>query len=149
MRRRLVDRHNDEGSVTVLTIGLIGVLLAAVVTVAAITHVQLQRARLAHVADETALAAADAIDLDAYYAAGVGEGPATLDPDRLADEAREHFAASAARQGMPGAILTRASSPDGTTVEVSVALSTPVLFGADWLPGRVALTATASALATP
>lgn len=128
----------------VLTIGLMAVLLAAIVTVAATTHLQLQRARLAHVADETALAAADALDLAAYYRDGASSTVA-LDPGRVEDEARDHFAVSATRNGLDGARLLRASSPDGATVEVTVALSAPLLFAADWLPGRVDLSATASA----
>ncbi len=127
----------------VLTIGLVAVLLAAIVTVASITQVQLQRARLAHAADEAALAAADTIDVDAYYATGT----VRVDAGTLEDEARAQLAVSARRQGLAGAVLTRASSPDGTTVEVTVALHAPVLFGASWLPGRVDLSASASARA--
>ncbi|WP_062525328.1 pilus assembly protein TadG-related protein [Demequina rhizosphaerae] len=135
----------DEGSVTVLTIGLAAVLLAAIVTVAAVTHVQLQRSRLAHAADEVSLAAADAIDLDAYYRGGV----VRLDPVAVEAEARAQLAESARREGLAGAALVAASSPDGTTAEVTLALRTPVLFGATWLPGTVDLSATSSARAAP
>lgn len=140
-------RAHDEGSVTVLTLGLVAVLLAALATVASATHVQLQRARLAHVADEVALAAADAIDLDVYYSAGAASSP-LLDPDRVAAEAAEHLPLSATRNGVTDAVLVRASSPDGVTAEVTVALRSPVLFGAEWLPGRVDLAASASARAS-
>ncbi len=140
--------RTDDGSVAVLTIGLVAVLLAALLVVASAAHVQLQRSRLSHVADETALAAADALDLDAYYAQGPwAETPPRLDPARLDDEARAHFALSASRHGLANAVLVRASSPDGVTAQVTVALRSPVLFGAAWLPGHVDLTATASARA--
>ncbi|WP_062287970.1 pilus assembly protein TadG-related protein [Demequina phytophila] len=137
--------RDDEGSITVLTLGLVAVLLAALVTVAAVTHVQLQRSRLAHAADEVALAAADALDLDAYYSTGATR----LDPVALDAAARTQLALSATREGLEGAVLTAASSPDGVTVEVALALRTPVLFGATWLPGAVNLDATASARALP
>ena len=123
---------NDEGSMTVLTLGLVAVLLAAIVTVASLTHVQLQRSRLAHAADEVALAAADAIDLDAYYAGATAAPP--LELGRVEEEARAHLADSAARQGLDGAVLVGASSPDKATVTVTLALRTPDLFGASWLP---------------
>lgn len=135
---------DDRGSVSVLTIGVLVVVLATVLTVAASTQLQLQRARLTHAADEAALAAADALDLTAYYA----EGDARLSPGRLEEEARTQLAASSARQGLDGVRLIRASSPDGVTVEVTVALSAPVLFGLEWLPGRVDLSAEARARST-
>ncbi len=141
MIRRAAD---DRGSVSVLTIGVLVVVLATVLTVAASTQLQLQRARLTHAADEAALAAADALDLTAYYA----EGDARLSPGRLEEEARTQLAASSARQGLDGARLVRASSPDGVTVEVVVSLRTPLLFGVAWLPGSVDLSATARARST-
>ncbi|WP_062296789.1 pilus assembly protein TadG-related protein [Demequina maris] len=136
---------DDEGSVTVLTIGLAAVLLAAVVTVAAVTHVELQRSRLAHAADEVALAAADALDLDAYYRAG----EIRLDAVALEEQARAQLAESARREGLSDAVLVAASSPDGITAEVTLALRTPVLFGAAWLPGTVDLSAASSARGAP
>lgn len=139
--------RRDEGSATVLTVGLLAVLLAVVVTVASVTHLQLQRARLAHAADEVALAAADAIDLDAYYADGAPAGAPLLDPARVRSEAERHLALASARQGLEGAVLTSASSPDGATAEVTLALRSPLVLGAPWLPGRVDLSARASARA--
>ena len=137
-------RLDDRGSASVITIGILVVVLGVVLTVAAATQLQLQRARLMHAADEAALAAADALDLGAYYGEHVGR----LSPDRLEREARTQLAASSTRQGLNGARLVRASSPDGVIVEVTVTLSAPVLFGVPWLPGRVDLTAEASARST-
>ncbi|SEJ32668.1 pilus assembly protein TadG-related protein [Demequina mangrovi] len=136
---------DEAGSVTVLTIGLLAVLLAALVTVVSTTHVQLQRSRLAHVADETALAAADTVDLDAYYRSGV----VTLEVAAVSEAAAAQLAYSSRRQGVADAVLVDASSADGSTVEIELALRTPMLLGAPWLPGRVDLTATASARAVP
>ncbi|MDN4478925.1 pilus assembly protein TadG-related protein [Demequina sp. SYSU T00039] len=137
-------RAEDRGSVSVITIGILVIVLGVVLTVAASTQIQLQRARLTHAADEAALAAADALDLGAYYA----EGDARLSPGRLEEEARAQLAASSARQGLDGVSLVRASSPDGVTVEVVVSLRAPLLFGVAWLPGRVDLSATARARST-
>lgn len=137
-------RLDDRGSVSVITIGILAIVLGVVLTVAAATQLQLQRARLMHAADETALAAADALDLGAYYGERVGR----LSPDRLEREARTQLAASSTRQGLKDARLVRAWSPDGVMVEVTVTLSAPVLFGVAWLPGRVDLTAEASARST-
>ncbi|WP_062387268.1 pilus assembly protein TadG-related protein [Demequina iriomotensis] len=136
-------RRDDEGSATVLTIGLLAVLVAALLTVAAVTHLQLERSRLAHAADEVALAAADAIDMDGYYRTGA----VRLSGSELEAAARDQLAASARRQGLDGAVLVAASSSDGTTAEVTLAMRAPVLFGAEWLPGRVDLSAYASARA--
>lgn len=141
--------RDDRGSATVLTIGLVAVLLAAILTVAAATQVHLQRMRLQHVADEVALASADALDLDGYYAAGTAGESLALSHARLREEAERQLRASSTRQGLDGVRLTAAASPDGATVEVGLALETPVLFGAQWLPARVTLDATAAARAEP
>ncbi|WP_062302170.1 pilus assembly protein TadG-related protein [Demequina subtropica] len=135
--------RDDAGSVSVLTLGLLAVLLAALVTVMAVTQVQLQRSRLAHAADEVALAAADSVDLDLY----LRTGDVALDPDLLRAAAAAQLVDSAERDGLGAAVLVDASSPDGFTAEVTLALRMPVLFGANWLPGRVDLAATAAARA--
>lgn len=138
-------RPTDEGSIAMLTIGIVAVVLMVVVTVAAATHVQLQRARLSHAADEVALAAADALDLDTYY----GQRAVQLSPAALTQEARAQFEASGLRTGLEDAAIASALTPDGTSVSVTLVMRTPLLFDVTWLPGQVALRATAQAQAAP
>lgn len=60
MRRWQV--HNDEGNVSVLTLGWIVLALLALLVMAAASEVHLDRTRLASLADEAALAAVYAAD---------------------------------------------------------------------------------------
>src|SRR4051794_40876633 len=70
MRRSL--RHDDEGTIMLLTLGFTVIALMLVLVVAAATQVHLQRMRLTHVADEVALDAADSLDVAGYYAGEEG-----------------------------------------------------------------------------
>lgn len=57
----------DRGSVTVLALGYLGVLLAALGVVVSATSLHLARSRLQALADVSALAAAEALDPALYY----------------------------------------------------------------------------------
>lgn len=60
--------RGERGSVTVMTIGFMVVIALLVVVVVNASSAYLQRQELAHLSDGAALAAADGLDLDAFYA---------------------------------------------------------------------------------
>lgn len=76
MRRLLAalrDRLRDaRGSMTILTTGVLVVVLMVIAVGTAITGVQLERNGLQHAADSAALAAAQAVDPARLYVAGDG-----------------------------------------------------------------------------
>lgn len=76
MKRR---QAADEGSVLILTLGMVLVCLMALAVVVDISTLYLARRSLQAQADAAALAGAQAIDLDHYYANGAGAG-IRLDP---------------------------------------------------------------------
>lgn len=144
----------DDGQVTVLALGLaVLVLLLVTVTVSA-TGVHLDRKRLLALADLAALAAADEVADDRYFAGGAERGPAGVPltdasvraavADYLADRPEE-----AARWG--GVAVLEASTPDGRSVVVRLgAVTRPALVTwvmAPWSDG-IALEAEAVARAS-
>ncbi|WP_062379995.1 pilus assembly protein TadG-related protein [Demequina pelophila] len=139
---------DDEGSVAVVVIGLVALVLALVLTVAAATHLQLQRMRLAHAADEAALAAADAIDADAYYAGTLDPAAPHLSHDRADDEARTHFRASSLREGLGEARVESVEIRADGAVVVEASLRSPLVLDLAWLPGTVDLRTAAAARIT-
>lgn len=93
------DRHRDRvlddcGSVLLLGIGFVIVCLLAVAVAVDVSSAFLQRRALMSIGDAAALAGAQAIDLDAYYANGATRGT-RLDPRLVAGAARRHVAAMA------------------------------------------------------
>lgn len=72
--------QGDEGNVSVLTLGWIVLALLALLVMAAASQVHLDRARLASLADEAALAAVHSTDAHGYFPAGAssGNGSASL-----------------------------------------------------------------------
>ena len=147
-------RRNDDGTVLVLVLGYVVLTLVLVLVVAAATHLHLQRVRLAQVADEVALDAADALDLGRYYS---GELPTPDDQRAISLASREVRAVaqervqeSAARARLGAARLVDATTTDGFTATVTVSTVAYPMFGLEsllpWADG-VLLTATASARA--
>ena len=100
----------DDGSVLVLTIGLVVVVMLLVAVVAAASKLFLTRRSLASVADGAALAAAQDVDLAALYA---GQAGATL--PLAAERARADAAAYVARA------MTDTGLTDLRVVSVTVA----------------------------
>ncbi|WP_062204008.1 pilus assembly protein TadG-related protein [Demequina salsinemoris] len=123
--------RRDDGNVTILSLGLTVLVISLVLVVASATAVQLDRVRLLHLADELALDAADALDLDAYYAGEIPGDDATvmLAEDRMMEAAAGHLAEASGRQGVEGARIAAVTSPDGSTAVVSVRLRVDPLFG--------------------
>lgn len=86
-------RADDRGTITVMTIGFLVVLglLAAVVVNA--SHAFLERRELDNLADGAALAAADALDTEAFYTGG----EVTVDPAQARRLVAAYVAGSDAR----------------------------------------------------
>lgn len=60
-------RSADEGNISVFTLGWLALALMALLVMAAASQVHVDRTRLASLADETALAAADQVDEGLYF----------------------------------------------------------------------------------
>ena len=71
MRRDEATR--EDGSVLLLVIGFAGLLLVLVAVVADVSAVVLAKRNVASAADGAAVSAAQALDLDAVYAEGLGD----------------------------------------------------------------------------
>lgn len=142
----------DQGSISVLSLGFALMAIALILTVASATALHVERTRLAQLADEVALQAADAMDVAAYYA---GDAPRPTDEAALGlSEARalaaaeSHLGPAARRLGLEQARIVGVEVRDGHTVVVTVSAVAHPLFGVDalipWAHG-VVITATASA----
>jgi len=148
------DLREDEGTIMLLTLGFTVLALLLVLVIAAATQVHLQRMRLTHVADEIALDAADAMDLDDYYAGHVdppGEHSVIpLSHDAVAAIAQQRVDAAAQRAGLPATFVLSAVTTDRHSATVTVQTVVHPLFGIDALlpfANGVTLTATSSARA--
>ena len=135
-----------------LTLGFVVIALLLVLVVSAATQVHLARMRLTHVADELALDAADALDVEGYYAGELPEpgdtGVITLAPGALSAIVEDRVADAADRAGLPPTQVVDAMTGDGFTATVTVRTVVHPLFGVDALlpfADGVTLTATASA----
>ncbi len=108
--------HDDRGSTLPLAIGLITICLLAVAVVTDVTAVYLQRRNLMVLADSMALAGAQAIDLDAYYANGATQGT-RLDPGRVVSAAGAYLDRTDARVSIPGLVVEQVTT-DGQRVRI-------------------------------
>lgn len=117
LRRSSGTLGDDEGSVLLLGIGLVIVCLLAVVVVVDASAAFLQRRALMSLADGAALAGAQAIDLDHYYAHGATTGT-RLTGAGVVSAARAHLAAADPE------VTIEQIATDG--VSVRVRLSMPV-----------------------
>lgn len=156
MRPR-VTRHlpyscHEQGSISLLSLGFALVAIALILTGASVTALHVERTRLAQVADEVALHAADAMDVAAYYAGDAprptDEAALGLSQSRVRAAAQAHTARAAERLGLEQAQLMSVDVTDGHTVTVTVSAVVHPLFGVEalipWAHG-VTITATASA----
>jgi hypothetical protein len=116
--QRRVDEH---GQTAVLIIGLTVVLVMVVAVVVDATAAYLRRQALDTLADGAALAAADGIQGEHVYTAGLGDR-AQVDPDAARERVSAYLASVGAGQRYPG--LAHAVEADGE--KVVVRLSTPL-----------------------
>lgn len=119
------DPPADEGQIMVLALGFTVVLLLLVTVIVSLTGVQLERKRLADLADNLALEAADSIDASSIY--GSDRPPGTASEAPLTDAGvrsavAEHLADNpAALAGLDGVTVVSATSPDGRSARVVLA----------------------------
>lgn len=114
--------RDERGSTLPLAIGLITMCLFAVAVVSDVTAVYLQRRNLMVIADAMALAGAQAIDLDAYYANGATTAT-RLDAPRVVQSATAHLDSMGARSSVPGLSVDQIAT-DGRVVRIR--LSAPL-----------------------
>jgi uncharacterized membrane protein len=114
--------RDDRGSVLLLGIGVVTICLLAIVVLVDASATFLQRQQLLALADAAALAGAQAIDLDAYYAGGASAAT-ELDPGQVPVRVRRQLARSRAATTVTGLAVDRISSDGG---QVLVALSAPL-----------------------
>lgn len=154
--RRLpgVSADDEAGNVTLLSLGLLVVLLSLILVIASATAVQLTRVRLLHLADELALDAADSLDLDAYYRgdiADLDDGTVLLGEQRMQATVADHLGDASDRHGLEGAQAVLVATPDGATAVVQVQVTVDPLFGVSALlpfTDGITLTAESSARAS-
>ena len=118
--------RDDRGSVLILGIGLIVVGLLAVAVAVDVSAAFLQRRALMSIGDSAALAGAQSIDLDSYYANGASIGT-RLSPAAVASAVRRHVGLARGASGL----AVEGIATDGVTVRVQ--LSEPLqlpFFGA-------------------
>jgi uncharacterized membrane protein len=120
---------DDRGSVLILGVGLIAVVLLAVAVLVDASAAFVQRQQLFALADAAALAGAQALDLDAYYAEGASAAT-QLDVGSVPGRVRAHLTRSRAAETVSGLTIDRISS-DGRQVVVvmSAPLRLPFLSG--------------------
>lgn len=145
----------DDGTIGLLTLGMVVFVLALILVVAAASTVHSEHMRLATVADELALEAADAADLDAYYtgeaatALANDPGGVVLSQERMQAEVGDRVAGAASRLG--DVRVLSVTTPDGQTAIVTVGVTVHPMLGAEgilpFLTG-VNLTATGTARAS-
>ena len=117
---------NDQGSVLILGIGLLGVCLLALVVVTDAGSAFLQRKNLYAVADAAALAGAQVIDLPNYYRQGATAGT-HLDGQAAVAKARGYLKSVAILAAHPGLVVDSVST-DGVNLRVDLSIPVQVPF---------------------
>jgi hypothetical protein len=119
----------------VLGVGMIAACLLAVVVLVDATAAFLQRQQLFALADTTALAGAQAIDLASYYEHGASEAT-RLDAAGVPGRVKRHLEGSGSWDVIRGLTLDEVRS-DGEQVVVSLSAPLTLPFLSELFPGRV------------
>lgn len=111
-------RRTDEGRVSILVIGMVAIALTLVMGVVGLTALQISRIQLMDAADAAALDASDAIDEEAFYGGGLGDGVPLTD-----SSVQQAAAGHLALRPLPSRVTTWAvaegtGTPDGRTAVV-------------------------------
>ena len=115
--------RGDDGTVLLLVLGLTGVLLIAVALVVNVSAVVLAKRALASTADGAAVAAAQALDEQAFYTSGL-RGGIPLDAEEAAARVAAYRAEVAAHQ--PGLQLSVAVDGRTAVVRATRTLTLPL-----------------------
>jgi hypothetical protein len=145
---------DDSGQIMILSIGYALIAMVLVLVLAAASAVHLERKQLLALADAAALDAADAIDLDRYYAGAAGDAgadPVTVTDASVRAAVARHISTAPSATGLARLqVAEPTGTPDGSTVQVTLtAVARPafvpwVLAGhADGVPLRVTSSARA------
>lgn len=129
---------DDRGSVMLLAIGAVAVAALMLVIGVDASAAFLQRRALTNLADATALAGAQGIDLDAYYRDGV-HAQTRLDPASVRARVASFLHGSDA-SAMDGLRLDGVIS-DGTSVTVRLSAPLKLPFSGAWAADRVTVEA--------
>ncbi len=113
-------RDDDSGTITLLTLGFLGVLIGVAVTVVDVSAVYLDRRDLAGECDSAALAAAQSVDPGTLYASGIG---ATLPVTKASGASA---ADTVARTVGAGTATTTTIDGDSVTIACSRVVHLPV-----------------------
>ena len=108
---------NDEGSIMLLGIGMIGVCLLALAVITDSASAFIQQRELQSVADSIALAGAQGIDLEEYYEVGATRST-RLNSSQAQEIAKTHAAAMTADSDT--ALTGIAVEPDGRSIRVTL-----------------------------
>lgn len=119
----------------ILGAGLIAICLLAFAVLVDASAGFLQRQQLLALADATALAGAQAIDLSAYYREGASAST-QLDPAAVAARARDHLSRARAIESIDG-MRIEALASDGRQVVVALSAPLRLPFWSELLGGRV------------
>ena len=108
---------NDEGSIMLLGIGMIGVCLLALAVITDSASAFIQQRELQSVADSIALAGAQGIDLEEYYEVGATRST-RLNSSQAREIAKAHAAAMTADSDTK--LTGVAVEPDGRSIRVTL-----------------------------
>jgi len=120
--RRLRRPAGEDGTILVLTLGLVAILVVMVGVVVNVSSVVLAKRGVASAADGAAVSAAQALDLGALYDSGLGAQVPLSYPDAAA---RVQAYAVGARPGQPGLQLSLAIEDGATAVVEGVRVVRP------------------------
>ena len=135
-------RRGEEGSVLVFALGGVLLVLLTTLVLADASSLFMRRAALMTVADNAAVSAATAVDVDAIYADGVG---ATLVLDAQAARALAQASVQRVDDARLRDVRLDAVSVDGDGVTVTVSAAVPVAFSGITGTREVRIRARASA----
>jgi hypothetical protein len=154
LRRALRGERKEDGQILVLALGYTVVLLLLVSVVVSVTGIQLERKRLANLADTLALASADAVDETGFYdgrQAAAADGGLVLTDDDVATAVGEYLSTHPGLlQGLGPVSVVEARSPDGRSSRVVLtAVARPTLISpvTNLFSGGVTIRAEANAQA--
>ncbi len=142
--RRLRHLRDDEGTIGILTLGFALVAVMLILVVSAATSVHMTRMRLAHLADELAEDASDAVSSEGYFAAASGVEDVRLAQSRITDAVVAH-ATQRGTGRLEGVRIVSVDAPDAVTARVTVQITVYPLFGLEALmPFADGITVTAT-----